>query len=38
LKLAPFCMGGNAMAVCASFSTCCCTKTKRQNSYWNHGP
>jgi hypothetical protein len=23
LKLAPFCIGGNSMAVMASFSTCC---------------
>src|SRR3954454_8452833 len=36
LKLAPFCIGGNSIAVMASFSTCCCTKTKRQNSYLNH--
>src|SRR5215211_7404446 len=36
LKLAPFCIGGNSIAVMASFSTCCWTKTKRQNSYWNH--
>lgn len=35
LKLAPFCMGGNSMAVMASLATCCWTKTKRQNSYWN---
>src|SRR5215213_8504214 len=36
LKLAPFCIGGNSIAVMASFSTCCWTKTKRQNSYLNH--
>src|SRR3954467_14850721 len=36
LKLAPFCIGGNSITVMASFSTCCCTKTKRQNSYLNH--
>src|SRR6185312_7172385 len=24
LKLAPFCMGGNSIAVWASFATCCC--------------
>src|SRR5437879_19036 len=35
LKLAPFCIGGNSTAVIASFSTCCWTKTKRQNSYLN---
>src|SRR5205807_8900233 len=35
LKLAPFCIGGNSIAVIASFSTCCCTNTKRQNSYLN---
>src|SRR6185436_502700 len=35
LKLAPFCIGGNSIAVMASFSTCACTKTKRQNSYLN---
>src|SRR6201996_2963698 len=35
LKLAPLCMGGNSMAVIASFSTCCWTNTKRQNSYLN---
>src|SRR5438874_13513306 len=35
LKLAPLCMGGNSTAVCASFSTCCWTNTKRQNSYLN---
>src|SRR5215216_3468063 len=36
LKLAPFCIGGNSMAVMASFCTCCWTNTKRQNSYLNH--
>src|SRR6476620_11308082 len=36
LKLAPFCIGGNSMAVMASFATSCCTNTKRQNSYLNH--
>src|SRR4051794_6763784 len=36
LKLAPFCIGGNSIAVFASFSTCCWTNTKRQNSYLNH--
>ena len=36
LKLAPFCIGGNSIAVMASFSTCCWTNTKRQNSYLNH--
>src|SRR3954454_16649430 len=36
LKLAPFCIGGNSIAVIASFSTSCWTKTKRQNSYLNH--
>src|SRR5207302_1510814 len=36
LKLAPFCIGGNSIAVIASFSTCCWTNTKRQNSYLNH--
>src|SRR5207247_955698 len=35
LKLAPFCIGGNSMAVWASFATSCWTNTKRQNSYWN---
>ena len=35
LKLAPFCIGGNSTAVMASFSTCCWTNTKRQNSYLN---
>ena len=35
LKLAPFCMGGYSIAVCASLATSCCTKTKRQNSYTN---
>src|SRR4029078_5974080 len=35
LKLAPVCIGGNSIAVIASFSTCCCTNTKRQNSYLN---
>ena len=35
LKLAPFCIGGNSIAVIASFSTCCWTNTKRQNSYLN---
>ena len=35
LKLAPFCIGGNSIAVMASFSTCCWTNTKRQNSYLN---
>src|SRR5437764_2444878 len=35
LKLAPFCIGGNSIAVIASFSTSCWTKTKRQNSYLN---
>src|SRR6266576_2568002 len=35
LKLAPLCIGGNSIAVMASFSTCCCTNTKRQNSYLN---
>src|SRR6476661_3958834 len=35
LKLAPFCMGGNSMAVMASFSNCCSTNTKRQNAYLN---
>lgn len=32
LKLAPFCIGGNSIAVCASFPTSCCTNWKRQNS------
>src|SRR5215218_7332082 len=36
LKLAPLCIGGNSIAVMASFSTCCWTNTKRQNSYLNH--
>src|SRR4051812_23570940 len=36
LKLAPFCIGGNSIAVIASFSTCCWTNTNRQNSYLNH--
>src|ERR1700730_3271959 len=35
LKLAPFCIGGNSIAVMASFSTVCWTNTKRQNSYLN---
>src|SRR6202011_6283053 len=35
LKLAPFCIGGNSIAVIASFSTCCWTNTKRQNSNLN---
>src|SRR5205085_10980396 len=35
LKLAPFCIGGNSIAVIASFSTCCWRNTKRQNSYLN---
>src|SRR5439155_12090967 len=36
LKLAPLCIGGNSIAVIASFSTACWTNTKRQNSYLNH--
>src|SRR6516165_130272 len=32
LKLAPFCIGGNSIAVWASLPTSCCTSTKRQNS------
>ena len=32
LKLAPGCIGGNSIAVCATFATSCCTNTKRQNS------
>src|SRR5262245_20310717 len=32
LKLAPFCIGGKSIAVCASLPTSCCTSTKRQNS------
>src|SRR5215510_2132409 len=35
LKLAPFCIGGNSMAVMASFTTSCWTHTNRQNSYLN---
>src|ERR1700720_96709 len=35
LKLAPFCIGGNSIAVMASFSTSCWTNTKPQNSYLN---
>src|SRR5467141_1322807 len=35
LKLAPFCIGGNSIAVIASFSTSFWTNTKRQNSYLN---
>src|SRR4051794_32730792 len=35
LKLAPFCIGGNSIAVMASFSTFCWTNTNRQNSYLN---
>ena len=31
LKLAPFCMGGNSIAVCASFPTSFWTNWKRQN-------
>src|SRR6266702_3035448 len=33
LKLAPFCIGGNSMAIMASLATSSWTKTKRQNSY-----
>jgi hypothetical protein len=36
LKLAPFCIGGNSIAVCASLPTSSWTNTKRQNSNWNH--
>src|SRR6266702_427292 len=36
LKLAPFCIGGNSIAVIASFSTTSWTSTKRQNSYLYH--
>src|SRR5207253_3796846 len=36
LKLAPFCIGGNSIAVMASLATCCWTNTNRQNSYLNH--
>jgi hypothetical protein len=32
LKLAPFCIGGNSIAVWASFPTSCCAYWKRQNS------
>jgi hypothetical protein len=32
LKLALFCIGGNSIAVCASFPTSCCANWKRQNS------
>ena len=35
LKLAPGCMGGNSIAVCATFATSFCTNWKRQNSYTN---
>ena len=35
LKLAPFCIGGNSIAVSASLATCCWTNTKRQNWYLN---
>src|SRR5262245_15421615 len=35
LKLAPFCIGGNSIAVWANFSTWSWTNTKRQNSYLN---
>src|SRR2546421_10819654 len=35
LKLAPRCIGGNSIAVIASFATCCWTNTKRQNSNLN---
>jgi len=35
LKLAPFCMGGNSIAVWPSFATSCCTNTPRQNWYAN---
>src|SRR5262245_2580002 len=31
LKLAPFCMGGNSIAVWATLATSCCTNWKRQN-------
>ncbi len=31
LKLAPACIGGKSMKLCASRATSCCTKTKRQN-------
>src|SRR5258706_11900918 len=36
LKLAPFCMGGYSRKVWSSLPITCWTKTKRQNSYWNH--
>ena len=32
LKLAPFCIGGYSMKVCAALATSCWTNTKRQNS------
>jgi len=35
LKLAPGCMGGKSIAVCATFATSCWTNTKRQNSNAN---
>src|SRR6185312_17402655 len=35
LKLAPFCIGGNSIAVWASFATSCWTNWKRQNSKTN---
>src|SRR5207237_7930782 len=36
LKLAPFCIGGYSRKVWSSLPITCWTKTKRQNSYWNH--
>ena len=35
LKLAPFCIGGNSIAVWASLPTSCCTNWNRQNSKAN---
>ena len=35
LKLAPFCIGGKSMKLCAALPTSCCTSTKRQNSVAN---
>ena len=35
IEACAFCIGGNSIAVMASFSTCCWTNTKRQNSYLN---
>ena len=35
LKLAPFCIGGKSMKVCAYWPITCCTSTKRKNNQTN---